>query len=163
DDEETWNVSAPGRVGVEIKRRAGGAASTVYTYKDHLTGTSHVTDESGTILGFQEFGPYGEARARIGAPSLYGYAGALNEPVPAVGVVRFGNRYYSSGIGRWASADAALAESPKRLMDRQLEANLYGYASNNPLNLVDPGGAASDAPAQPAEAANGAKPSSPSF
>jgi len=47
------------------------------------------------------------------------------------GLVYYGCRYYSAGKGRWLSRDPIAEEGG---------INLYGYVSNNPVNLVDPFG-----------------------
>jgi RHS repeat-associated protein len=137
--EEIWQAGG-GLVSIEMRRGAGGAETVQTTYKDHLTGTTHATDESGTLVGFQQYGPYGELRARIGRGPLRGFAGARNEPEEDLGLSQFGSRFYAPGIGRWISADRAIAESPKKILERPLEASLYGYVANDPVNHIDPVG-----------------------
>jgi RHS repeat-associated protein len=137
--EETWTVGA-GHTGVEITR-SGATESVRYAHKDQLTGTTHLTDESGTLVGFQQYGPYGDVIARIGAkPLLHGFAGARAEPDEDLGLVRFGARYYAPALARWISPDTFVGESAEKILKIPLEANLYGYASNNPINLIDPRG-----------------------
>jgi RHS repeat-associated protein len=139
DGEEIWEVSA-GRVGVEIHKPKAGAESVQFAYADHLTGTTHTADANGTLLGFQQFGPYGELEARIGDAPLRGFAHALNEPEEDLGLLRFGARYYAPALARWISADAAIGEAPTKNVERPLEANLFGYARNNPVMFTDPTG-----------------------
>jgi RHS repeat-associated protein len=146
DGEETWTAAA-GRTGIEISQKPGAAEQVRYAHKDHLTGTTHTTDEAGTLSGFQQYGPFGDVVARIGAkPLLRGFAGALAEAEQDLGLLRFGTRYYATGLGRWVGADSHIGESTKRIVERPLEANLYSYASNDPTNLTDPTGTAPPAP-----------------
>jgi len=57
----------------------------------------------------------------------FGYAGGLYEPV--TGLVRFGARDYDAEVGRWTTKD------PIRFGGGT---NLYAYADNDPINLIDP-------------------------
>ncbi|MGE0175413.1 MAG: RHS repeat-associated core domain-containing protein, partial [Oligoflexales bacterium] len=54
------------------------------------------------------------------------------------GLDYFGARYYASIQGRFTSTDP-IALSSDRLLDPQ-GINLYSYAKNNPLNIIDPNG-----------------------
>lgn len=60
----------------------------------------------------------------------FGFAGGLYDQ--HTGLVRFGARDYDARIGRWTVKD------PIRFAGG--DANLFGYAWNNPLNIVDPSG-----------------------
>jgi RHS repeat-associated protein len=139
--EDVWIVGA-GHTGVEITQRPGEAEEIRYAHKDHLTGTTHLTDASGTLVGFQQYGPYGDVLTRIGSkPMLHGFAGSRAEADEDLGLVRFGARYYAPALAHWASADTFIGEAPDKILKIPLETNLYGYASNNPISLIDPLGA----------------------
>jgi RHS repeat-associated protein len=60
----------------------------------------------------------------------FGFAGGLYDP--ATGLVRFGARDYDAATGRWTVPDP--------LGFAALDTNLYRYAGNDPVNLVDPRG-----------------------
>jgi len=80
---------------------------------------SLVYDEIGIVLhdtnpGFQPFG----------------FAGGLYDR--DTGLVRFGVRDYAVGTGRWTAKDLIGFTGG--------DTNLYGYVSNDPLNLLDPYG-----------------------
>lgn len=59
----------------------------------------------------------------------FGFAGGLYDP--DTGLVRFGARDYDARTGRWTTPDPALFAGGD---------NLYAYASNDPVNVVDPTG-----------------------
>jgi RHS repeat-associated protein len=58
------------------------------------------------------------------------------------GLDYFGARYYASNMGRWMSPD--WADKPEAVpyssLDNPQSLNLYGYAQNNPLKIVDTDG-----------------------
>lgn len=60
----------------------------------------------------------------------FGFAGGLYDP--ATGLVRLGARDYDAATGRWTFPDP--------LGFAGLDTNLYRYAGNDPVNLVDPSG-----------------------
>ncbi len=62
----------------------------------------------------------------------FGFAGGLYDA--DTGLVRFGYRDYDATAGRWTAPD------PLRFAGDTI--NLYGYVSNDPINLVDPLGLA---------------------
>ncbi len=59
----------------------------------------------------------------------FGFAGGLYDL--HTGLLRFGSRDYDPATGRWTAKDPAGFSG---------ESNLYVYAGNNPLNLLDPSG-----------------------
>jgi RHS repeat-associated protein len=60
----------------------------------------------------------------------FGFAGGLKDP--DTGFVRFGARDYNPATGRWTAKDPILFVGG--------DSNLYGYATTDPVNLVDPAG-----------------------
>jgi RHS repeat-associated protein len=60
----------------------------------------------------------------------FGFAGGLYDPDTRL--TRFGARDYDAETGRWTAKD------PIRFLGG--EANLYGYAFNDPVNFIDPNG-----------------------
>ncbi|HKU17909.1 MAG TPA: RHS repeat-associated core domain-containing protein, partial [Candidatus Saccharimonadales bacterium] len=60
----------------------------------------------------------------------FGFAGGLYDP--GTGLVHFGARDYDPQTGRWISKDPLLFAGG--------ETSLYGYSSNDPINIVDPAG-----------------------
>ena len=60
----------------------------------------------------------------------FGFAGGLYDD--QTGLVRFGRRDYDAETGRWLSSDPLYFDGG--------DANLYRYAHNDPVNLIDPTG-----------------------
>jgi RHS repeat-associated protein len=64
----------------------------------------------------------------------FGFAGGLHDPDTKL--VRFGYRDYMPEIGKWTAKDPILFAGG--------DSNLYGYVQNDPVNLTDPEGLASE-------------------
>ncbi|GEL69681.1 RHS repeat-associated core domain-containing protein [Myxococcus virescens] len=57
-----------------------------------------------------------------------------------LGVIRMGMRDYDPTLNLFLTPDPLYLEDLERCSDKPVECNLYGYARNAPLNLVDPSG-----------------------
>lgn len=68
----------------------------------------------------------------------FGFAGGLYDPQTKL--MRFGVRDYDAETGRWTAKDP---------LGLQQGTNLYDYVQNNPINFIDPGGAALVRPVGP--------------
>jgi RHS repeat-associated protein len=138
--------------GSRIARRAGPSASQVFWYHtDHLGSTRFMTDAVGAELqdAYSEYLPFGGALnnavnntagtkagqatpdAAIGRSGGFQFTGAELDPT---GLYRFGARYYEPRIARFIEADDRIPGEGSQTL------NLYSYALNNPLALVDPTG-----------------------
>src|SRR5690606_29600614 len=96
--------------------------------KDHLGSVRLVVDaDTGEVLQELRYGPFGEVLVDTN-PGFqpFGFAGGLYDP--DTGLVRFGARDYDPEVGRWTSKD------PIGLSGG---VNVYVYAANDPVNLVD--------------------------
>ena len=100
---------------------------------DQIGSPKLVYDGDGVVIDTVDRDTYGVTLS--GAPTFdlsIGFAGGIVDPV--TGLVRFGFRDYDPVSGRWTAMDPGLfGTSPD---------NLYAYAANNPVSLVDPTGLA---------------------
>jgi len=63
--------------------------------------------------------------------------------IPLKGATHFGKRVYDPSLRRWLSPDPLFLGNPELDLEKGGELNLYQYAGNNPIRLIDPSGLAS--------------------
>jgi RHS repeat-associated protein len=99
-----------------------------YLHRDQIGSIRLLTNDAGLPAGAADYDPFGgnEAGATVAATTPFGFAGEYTDA--ETGLVYLRARYYDPRTGVFLSRDPIedLTESP------------YGYAENNPLNLVDP-------------------------
>jgi RHS repeat-associated protein len=99
---------------------------------DHLGSPRLVINTTdGSIAQRMEFDEFGNITADTN-PGFqpFGFAGGLYDQ--HTGLTRFGARDYDAQVGRWTAKD------PIKFVGG--DTNLYGYALNDPVNIVDPSG-----------------------
>ena len=106
-----------------------------YQISDHLGSGSIELSETGAIISFEEYYPYGgtsfhstSSSSQVSA-KRYRYNG--KEKDEETNLYYYGARYYISWLGRWMSCD------PGGEIDGL---NLYSYVNNNPVIYTDPEG-----------------------
>ncbi|MFC7448961.1 SpvB/TcaC N-terminal domain-containing protein [Rhodococcus daqingensis] len=106
-----------------------------YQAPDHL-GSAHLeTDETGTVVAYEVFHPFGTTAYQATETNLgpgarrYRYTGMERDDES--GLAYHGARYYAPWLGRWTAPD----KHPD-----QLDGNRYAYVKNNPLAYRDPNG-----------------------
>ena len=111
------------------------AGVTYRIVSDHLGSPRLVINTAdGTVIQQMDYDEFGNVTADSN-PGFqpFGFAGGLYDPDTKL--VRFGARDYDAVTGRWTSKDpGGFSGGP----------NLYGYAYNDPVNLIDPFGNAPD-------------------
>ena len=117
------NKVAPGSLPVTKTR---------YQLDNHLGTACLELDENADVITYEEYYPYGSTSYQAGRTlaevSLKRYRYIGKERDEETGLNYHGSRYYAEWLGRWTSAD--------RIGIRD-GVNLYNYARNNPLALVD--------------------------
>jgi len=112
-----------------------GTARARYEIGNHLGSSSVELDETGKILTYEEYFPFGATSFRSADGALevsakrYRYTG--KERDDETGLYYHGARYYAPWLARWMSAD------PSGPIDGL---NLYVYCRNHPVNHFDPTG-----------------------
>ncbi|MGD2084944.1 MAG: SpvB/TcaC N-terminal domain-containing protein [Candidatus Aminicenantes bacterium] len=103
-----------------------------YQLDNHLGSVSLELNESGEIISYEEYFPFGGTAFTTGSSAAevklkeYRYTG--KERDDTTGLYYYGARYYAPWMGRWLNPD------PAGTVDG---VNLYKYVSNNPLLKSD--------------------------
>jgi RHS repeat-associated protein len=106
-----------------------------YHLGDHLGSSTLVVDGSGGWVNREEYTPFGDTVFGGFARKRYRFTG--RERDAESGLSYHGARYYAPWLLRWTSCDPAGTRDG---------VNLYAYTRNNPVNLRDPHGLASETP-----------------
>ena len=106
-----------------------------YEVPDHQGSVALVLDETGAVVSYEEYFPYG-GTAFLAGPAVrelrrrdHRHGG--HDRDDTTGLYYRGYRYYAPWIGGWLSPDPS---------GPQDSLNLYEYCRNNPVNLSDPDG-----------------------
>jgi RHS repeat-associated protein len=114
---------------------ASPAVAQRYQLANHLGSASLELDETGALISYEEYSPYGNSVFQAGRSAAetslkrYRYTGKERED--ETGLSYHGARYYAPWLGRWTACD------PKGMVNGT---NVYWYAEARPINLVDPSG-----------------------
>jgi RHS repeat-associated protein len=123
----------------------GGSASTTmrFVHTDNLSGSSVVTDATGSVVENQDYYPYGGLRVDTKTSGYGGvrnkYAGTIYDALSGLNYAQA--RYQNSTRGQFISEDPVFLADPRQqsLTDPQ-SLNSYGYADDNPITKSDPTG-----------------------
>ena len=124
------------------------SSGTQYLTADHLGSPRIITDSAGGVKARHDYFPFGEeiADGVGGRSTAQGYSQpdsvrqrfTSKERDDETGLDYFGARYYCSSHGRFTSTDPVLLNKRKLINPQRW--NLYSYAINSPMVLIDPDG-----------------------
>ncbi|MBI3668366.1 MAG: RHS repeat-associated core domain-containing protein, partial [Acidobacteria bacterium] len=106
--------------------------TTLFAHKDHLGSTRLLTKIDKSVYDNLDYLPYGE---QIAGDTGTTHKLTGKERDGESGLDNFGERYYTSSMGRFTSPDEPFVD--QSASDPQ-SWNLYSYVRNNPLAFVDP-------------------------
>jgi RHS repeat-associated protein len=129
--------------GERVARRDGptGAAGVFYYFSDHLKTASVITDSAGVIKAESDYYPWGGELQFVNNDSNdYKFTGKKRDT--ETGLDYFGARYYSSGLGRFISADWSETPVPVPYADLNdpQSLNMHTYVRNLPTTRFDADG-----------------------
>jgi RHS repeat-associated protein len=121
---------------------------TRYHVQDRLGSAALVLDNEGKVVARSAHKPYGERwvdwHADGEGSPVYRFTDKEEDLLS--GAIYIGARHYLPALGRWTSPDPLLLyATPDASPGHAIQANPYGYAANNPVDLVDPDGHAAQA------------------
>jgi RHS repeat-associated protein len=113
--------------------------ATRYQFDNHLGTACLELDETGALITYEEYYPFGGTSYQAGATatevSLKRYRYNGRERDEESGLYYYGWRYYASWLGRWTACDpTGIADGP----------NIYLYVSDNPVRMIDRNGTQGD-------------------
>jgi RHS repeat-associated protein len=113
--------------GLPLEQVSG--TTTHYYDQDQLGSTRVITGGSGSVVATYTYGAYGSLTGSTGSTTNpFLYAGQYQDSES--GLYYLQNRYYDPTTGQFISIDPLVAETGQP----------YGYANEDPANLVDPSG-----------------------
>ena len=131
------DVTLSGLVPSEVEVDEGQSTSAIrYQYDNHLGSASLELDNTGNIISYEEYHPFGTTSYRSGrtetetSQKRYKYVG--KERDEETGLYYYGARYYAAWLCRFVSTDP--------LKEKYLEWSPYVYCADNPIKFIDPDG-----------------------
>ena len=110
-----------------------------FYHPDHLGSSSYITDREGRITQHTEYIAFGEVLFEEHSTSrTMPYLFNGKELDSETGLYYYGARYYDPRVSLWLNVDPLAGRYP--------HISPYTYVNNNPINLIDPTGMASEDP-----------------
>jgi RHS repeat-associated protein len=121
--------------GLGLISRIAADSTVKYYHYDFRGSTVALTDAAGSVAGSYAYGPYGEIVANSGGTeNLFRFLGRHGVLDETAGLLFIRARYYDAGSGRFIAKDPKPGSTPSSAL------NLYIYALDNPVRLVDVSG-----------------------
>jgi RHS repeat-associated protein len=136
-ERKTLNISDDEKVFVRIEQKTGESEVVRYQYDNHLGSACLELDNTGAIISYEEYHPFGTTSYRSGKSetevSLKRYKYCGKERDEGTGLYYYGMRYYAAWLCRFVSVDPLQFKYP--------ELTPYQYASNRCISGIDLDGA----------------------
>jgi RHS repeat-associated protein len=119
----------------ERMQKTGNTYEINYYITDHLGSTRVVVSSGGTVVGTNDYYPFGKLWESAGtqAPTTrYLFSGKEKQITGGINYMDFGSRMYDDFLGRWFTHDP---QSYKRPWESP-----YGYCGGNPVSRIDENG-----------------------
>jgi RHS repeat-associated protein len=132
-ERSTVNISDDEKVFLRVETEIGQSEIVRFQYDNHLGSACLELDESGLIISFEEYHPFGTTSYRAGRSATevsqkrYKYCG--KERDEETGLYYYGMRYYAGWICRFVSVDPLQFKYPYYTP--------YQYAGNKPITFID--------------------------
>ncbi len=125
------SVDGAGGIGglLAVADEAGSQMAFVYDANGNV---GQLVDEQGAVTAKYEYDAFGQTLVAAGAVANdNAYRFSTKYADEETGLVYYGYRYYSAGLGRWVNRDP---------LDENGGANLHGFVANRPLDRADKDG-----------------------
>ena len=132
-ERNTINIADDEKVFVRIETKTGESSVIRYQYDNHLGSACLELDDTGQIISYEEYHPFGTTSYRSGRNetevSLKRYKYNGKERDEETGLYMYGMRYYAAWICRFVNVDPLQFDYP--------ELTPFQYASNRPITMID--------------------------
>ncbi len=116
-----------------------------FFHPDHLSSTSVLTDEDGTVHEHTQYFADGEVWIDRGPQQpVNGYLFSGKPFDPDTGFYDFGQRFYDPRTSLWLGVDPAFGASPAGAIGDPVDLSLYAFVGHSPLRMIDGDGAERD-------------------
>jgi len=113
--------------------RTDASGQSEYYATDGVGNIAGLTGDDGGPLNTYAYDPFGKVIYQDGSvENAFQFGGAWGVTTESNGLDFMRARFYDPGVGRFQSPDPVVVSGT--------DANLYSYASNNPLTFIDPSG-----------------------
>jgi RHS repeat-associated protein len=140
----TLNITDDEKTFVRIETKTGETTVVRYQYDNHLGSACLELDDTGDIISYEEYHPFGTTSYRSGRTEIevslkrYKYCG--KERDKETGLYYYGMRYYAAWLCRFISVDPLQFKYPYYTP--------YQYAGNKPISFIDLDGGEEEIPQQ---------------
>ena len=136
----------------QIQGRANPPSEPFFYLYDANGNVTDMVDTNGATVAHYEYDPYGNLTAQSGSFAANPFRFSTKYTDDETGLLYYGFRFYSPGLGRWLSRDPisewgfGATDDPRAIRENNVDTgplNLYGFVENAPIDRADVLGLAS--------------------